>query len=232
MPPLFDIAFAVIALLAMTANFFEPAPWMMAVKPLPTLWLVLMARRFTREAFGLTLVLGVACGAAGDALLAPERRALFPAGLLAFLVGHLFYIAAFTRRGRLRMSRIGAAAPLIAGSAVLCYHVQRAMSARGEAADFPGVALYMTLLVTMTVTAIVREGGSALVPCGAVIFLVSDAHIAFNNFIFASPGKVLLFSGMATYYLAQYLIVKGCILEGDAGGGRATASRADRGAAQ
>jgi hypothetical protein len=40
-----------------------------------------------------------------------------------------------------------------------------------------------------------------------------SSHIALNNLILPSPLAILFFSGIATYYLAQYLIIRGAILE-------------------
>lgn len=207
------IVFAAITAAALVANFFDPAPWMMAVKPLPTLWLVYVAARTTRARFGIAIPLAVASGAVGDALLAPVLPSLFVPGAAAFAVGHVAYLVAFTRHRALRRARLWNASPLCVYALVVAGFVYRAMAARGETALFAGVAGYLALLTATAMIAVARRAPSAHIAAGMVVFVLSDSHIALNNLIFTTPCRSLIFSGMATYYLAQYLIVRGAAIE-------------------
>jgi uncharacterized membrane protein YhhN len=139
----------------------------------------------------------------GDLLL--MRPGLFIPGLASFLLAHLCYIA-LLRRGVGLLPRRG---PLLAtlGLAAVLY-----------AALFPSldeglrvaVAAYAVVIAVMAAQAIGRaqvlgDPASRGLAAGAVIFMASDALLAVDRF--ALPLPVAPFWVLATYYLAQGLIV-------------------------
>jgi uncharacterized membrane protein YhhN len=156
------------------------------------------------------VVAALAFGLLGDVgLMFSEGRTdpPFIAGLAAFLIGHLWYIIAFTRVG-LRGLDIVAGVLVVAGIAGLALPAVL----RGAAASAgPGFALvvagYSAVLSAMTVLGV----GTGLVATaiGAVLFLSSDTLIARDRFVERVPSGPLLV--IVTYHLAQFLILIGLI---------------------
>jgi uncharacterized membrane protein YhhN len=156
------------------------------------------------------VVAALAFGLLGDVgLMLSEGRTdpPFIAGLAAFLIGHLWYIIAFTRVG-LRGLDIVAGVLVVAGIAGLALPAVL----RGAAASAgPGFALvvagYSAVLSAMTVLGV----GTGLVATaiGAVLFLSSDTLIARDRFVERVPSGPLLV--IVTYHLAQFLILIGLI---------------------
>lgn len=156
---------------------------------------------------------GLLFGAAGDALLA-WSESTFLAGALAFLIGHLCYIALFLRAG------IGARAlsqptRVIAMIAVVAFAI--AMTLRlvpGESQLFVPLGLYTVVLTVMTMTSFTLPAARWLAMAGAVLFLISDGFVAANMFhplghpvaAFASS-----FAGWMIYWAGQAAICMGAL---------------------
>jgi len=157
------------------------------------------------------IVAGLLLGAAGDILLIPQRKQLFFAGLVAFLAGHLAYTVALLSPVVARVSTVpwtvAAAAPL-AVIGLLAYRGLRP----GLGGMKTPVAIYVTVILTMTLAAMVRAG---VVPSaafwfplvGALLFLVSDLVLAWGRFRepFSRSKTVVAL----TYVCAQAFIVAG-----------------------
>jgi uncharacterized membrane protein YhhN len=131
---------------------------------------------------------------------------MFLAGLTSFLVGHLFYIAAFSAAGGweawtlLVLVPIGLAAALML--AFLWPHLGRMRGA---------VVTYVLVIAVMVWRAAVRavvpatpSPSGALALAGAGFFMLSDGVLATDRFArpFAAADGVV----MVTYYTAQTLI--------------------------
>ncbi len=144
---------------------------------------------------------GLLCGWAGDVLLLREGKRWFLAGLGAFLLGHVAYIAWFVSQGaRATVLPVVAALALLTPPLLL---IQR----HAGAVRVPA-ALYAGLLYALVVTATWawqdgwRMGAYATV--GATLFLVSDAILALQEFTdWIGRARVPV---MATYIPAQVLI--------------------------
>ncbi len=154
------------------------------------------------ETYRHLVLAGLFFSLAGDVfLMLPDDR--FVPGLASFLVGHLFYVAAFAGDG-------GAAGPWLAllpfaGAGVLVY-----------AWLWPGlgrlgvpVAVYVLAIAAMAGFATARwldagSVGAFLASAGAVLFVVSDSALAANRFRhpFALAPVVVL----GTYFGGQCLI--------------------------
>lgn len=161
------------------------------------------------------ILAGLGCGAAGDVLLIrAERTGFFLAGLAAFLLGHLAYLAAFLgpvlRTGPVPPWAFAAAAPL-AAYGVLVYRRLRP----GTGALKLPVALYTVVILAMALAALLRvssaTGLSFWLPLfGALCFVASDTLLAFQRF--RRPirsGRTLV---ALTYVAAQTLIVLGYVV--------------------
>jgi uncharacterized membrane protein YhhN len=149
----------------------------------------------------------------GDVLLLNADWFIF--GLVAFLIAQLAYMFAFFRsnlgrKGSVQLKPL-LALPVFAFAAVVIYILSPKV---GDL--LPAIVVYTTVISLMLVAAINRKNiaptkSSNLVIIGAILFVISDTILAFNKF-----HQPILQSGffiMLTYGLAQYLLVKGFIVE-------------------
>ncbi len=150
---------------------------------------------------GRLLFVALLFSAAGDVALGLENDDLFVLGLGFFLVTQVLYVVAFTRDFRWRRSRL----PVVA--LVLAFAVAMSVFITPDLEDMAlPVYVYITVITAMGVTAVLRMG-SILVLTGALLFMVSDAMLAVNEFSTSIPSAD--YPIMVTYYLAQVLIVWG-----------------------
>lgn len=160
------------------------------------------------------LAAALAFGALGDWLLAIDTRFTFLAGAVAFLIGHLFYIALFLRAG------VGARAlsepmRVIAMIAVVAFAI--AMTVRlvpGESQLFIPLGIYTLVLTFMTVTSFTLPAARWLAMAGAVLFLISDGFVAANMFHpLADPTLSVWrsFAGWTIYWAGQAAICVGAL---------------------
>ena len=172
-------------------------------KPLTMLFVLAVAAQpslSTPPAYRALVVGGLIFSLAGDVfLMLPSDR--FIAGLASFLVGHLFYVAAFA--GEAVLDPL--AMLLLIGFAGAFYAL---LHPHLDGLRAP-VIVYVTAIVSMAWLAIGRWLGvgqlGALLGCiGAVLFVVSDAALAFNRFVRPFRGSQAVVLG--TYFPAQLLI--------------------------
>jgi alkenylglycerophosphocholine hydrolase len=145
-----------------------------------------------RGRMGRTVGIGLALGAVGDVVL--ELGHFLP-GLVAFLIGHLFYVAAFWREQR-AFSPLAALPPLIYIAALLSLVLPGAGAFAGP------IAVYGVVIGIMAWRA--TAWGNTLGIIGAYVFAFSDSVIAINKFLLPlSYGPPLI---ILTYWTAQFLI--------------------------
>lgn len=152
---------------------------------------------------------GLAFCVLGDIALLGKSPVAFQCGLAAFLVTHLFYIAAF-RSFAVASSRawMSVVFGVTVGGAVVYLAFPQA-SARGVAGP---VVVYSVILTAMMVTLSaaargpLRNGTAAAV--GAVLFYLADVSIALEVFVpwLRIPHPVLFTTGL--YWIGQYEIMK------------------------
>ena len=145
--------------------------------------------------------------AAGTPDSAAELEPAFLAGLGAFLLGHIAYLAAFAAHG-LHGWQATAGVFVVAGAVALAMpRVLRGARTTGGPALAVVVGVYAALLALMVVFAF---GTAAIATAvGAAIFLASDTTLAWNRFV--QPllrGPVIV---IVTYHVAQLLIVVGLL---------------------
>lgn len=160
----------------------------------------------------LWIVAGLGCGAVGDVfLIRAKSRGFFLAGLAAFLFGNLAHLLAFLssvlQTGIVSVWTFAAALPF-ATFGILVYHILRP----GLGGMKVPVALYMAVILSMALAALLRVSTASGLPfwlplLGALLFIVSDALLAYQQF--RGPitnGRTLV---AVTYLGAQALIVLG-----------------------
>jgi uncharacterized membrane protein YhhN len=162
------------------------------------------------DPYALWLLCGLVLSWWGDVLLIPrERVAVFRAGILSFLLGHVAFVAAFASVG-LATAGAGVAALALAGPVVLVLgwlrpHVPADLGAAVHA--YVGV---ITAMVVCAAGAVARGGDPAML-LGAGLFYVSDLAVARDRFV--SPGFANAAWGLPLYYGAQ-LVLAGTLAAG------------------
>jgi uncharacterized membrane protein YhhN len=171
----------------------------LATKPLPAIALALWVTRRGRGVTGRGVAAGLALSAAGDVLL---ELGLFVPGLLAFLLAHASYTAAFVA-ARPHLLPARAVPFLVYGIAVLL------VLRNGLGPMALPVGVYVAVICTMMWRAAARLGDPAspatgpwLGLAGALAFAVSDTLIAFDRFHAPIPGAALPI--MVLYWLGQW----------------------------
>jgi uncharacterized membrane protein YhhN len=201
--PILLCAMAVLGLLWAEWRGSRTAMWL--TKPVASLafmWAGLQAGA-TESGYGLLILLGLGLCLLGDLLLIPlGRPAVFRAGVLAFLSGHLAYSAAFLTRPIHPLGlAVGAAALAICLGVVL-----RWLSASMPKDMVLSVRAYMLVIGIMSALAcgVTAAGGPWSVALGALAFTASDISVARDRFVrheFANRAW-----GLPLYYAAQLLI--------------------------
>ena len=157
------------------------------------------------------LMAALAFGCAGDCLLIPEGPLTFAAGILCFLIGHVFYLAFFSEAWKGLKAWQWVAAVVVMVAAV--FALMKVIGVNGVF-FWPffvyGLALMMQIFTS--VCGLGRIGGTRwlLSCCGAVLFTFSDSLIATESFG-TMPFMQKPFVIMLTYIAAQALLVSGVV---------------------
>lgn len=206
MPFFMTIAFALFAAGFIASLAVHPYNGSFALKVIPIALLfgaVIFARPF-RGRFALAAA--ILFSAAGDVILDLSFQGSFIAGLVSFLIAHLWYIGLFGLDVAWGQTRWIYTLPAIAYPAAMAVFLWPHLGPM----NLP-VAVYITVIATMLVFALNRRGAGAMVVVGAVFFVISDSILALNKFY--APYSWARYAIMATYYLAQFLIVTGMLKE-------------------
>jgi len=217
---LLPVAGAVAALLAIAS-----APWALdrawlnlAFKPLATLCVIAWAAlgRSDDGRVKRWIVIGLVFSLAGDvALLWPVQG--FLAGLVAFLLGHLSYLVALTRRVRFLASPAAFGAWALVAASVLAglWH--------GVPAELRvPVVVYVCALAAMAAQATTvwlarRQAVEAArwrtVAAGGALFVLSDAILAADKFVGGVPLPTLW--NLSVYWVAQWFIACAAVASND-----------------
>jgi uncharacterized membrane protein YhhN len=202
--PILLAAIAVSALAAIVSGEGRNRTLHYLAKPFATLLVIGLAclPSATPPPYQRLIVLGLMFSLAGDILLMLPRDR-FVAGLAAFLIAHLHYIAAFARGG-------GATSSLFIILPLLLY---AALLLRWLLPHVPAPLRVPVLLYALALAAMVWQAaerahagrpGAMLAAAGALLFLVSDSALASNRFVRHFRGADALVLG--TYFTAQALI--------------------------
>ncbi|WP_121250888.1 lysoplasmalogenase [Nocardioides ferulae] len=157
---------------------------------------------------GRWLLVALAFGLAGDVALLSDSLPRFRAGLAAFLVGHLAYLACFAALGLPAPRWAWLAAPVLLAVAYAIRDVLPSTHREEGWALAVPVAAYSLVVGAMLVLAWLT--GIWLVALGATVFVVSDAVLAVDRF--ARPVRHGHLVVMVTYHVGQGLIAAGVLL--------------------
>jgi uncharacterized membrane protein YhhN len=171
------------------------------LKAIPVSTLLIFVLRDMRGFVRICLVGALLCSVCGDILLDLPYTNVFIVGLVAFLVGHLFYTVLFFRHakspdgfGKLII------AVLVIFSGVMIW-IFRGISP----ALFGPVVLYVLVIITMSIGALLVPAETHMLFRGTLLFIASDVVLAVNKFLFIIPyGRVI---NISLYFIAQFIII-------------------------
>ncbi len=196
-------AAALLVVLASERAGWRPGVWI--GKPLASLGFVAAAVSggALTHSYGWAITIGLVFAFGGDVLLIPQRKpAVFRAGVLSFLAGHVAYAAAFVQLGIAPVWLAAAAAALtVAAVAILRWlgpHLP---------ADMRGAAYAYVVVISVMVAAAaaaVGAGGEGIILIGAAAFYLSDLSVARDRFV--APAFSNRLWGLPLYYAAQFLL--------------------------
>lgn len=149
--------------------------------------------------FGRLVLVGLLVSWCGDMFLTQGNQAAFLAGLFAFLLAHVAYVAAFVARG-VQPGWLGAAAVPVTAIAVAVSIWLTPYIAAGLVVP---VRIYTAIISLMVIFAVGTRGRGAtlLIPVGAVLFFVSDLSVAALRLVQTDLPTYVL--GLPFYYAGQ-----------------------------
>lgn len=171
------------------------------LKAIPVSTLLVLVLRDMRGFVRICLVGALFGSVCGDILLDLPYANIFIFGLVAFLVGHLFYTVLFFRYAKIPDGFgkvVMAGLVFFAGVMIWIF--------RGIAPALYGpVALYIVVIVTMSIGALLVPAENRLLLGGAILFIASDVVLAVNKFLIVIPyGRVI---NISLYFIAQFMII-------------------------
>ena len=174
---------------------------------LSSLLVVAVVLGATSSTAGVWLLVALVFGLLGDVALLSDSLPRFRAGVAAFLVGHLAYVACFASLG-LPMPVWSWAGLVVLAAALFATRgvVPATQRLEGPALSVP-VAVYSAVIGAMLLCAWFT--GVPLVALGASVFVVSDAVLSIDRFVRPIPHARLIL--MVTYHVGQALIVAGVL---------------------
>ena len=214
------LIFAVIVIIELLGRLLDNIQMEYFVKPLIMIWIAIYFMLYTKKsAFTIPVLLAFFFSWVGDNLLmmSGKNELFFFAGVGGFFCAQLSYIYIFSRfsenggKGRLQknpwLSIFFFA--YVAGMLILLFPGLEGMMK-------PIITIYALSLILMSMMALNRSGrvgdsSFKLVFVGSLLFLLSDSMLAFNKFHSDIPLSGFLI--MLSYIAAQYLIMRGLILE-------------------
>jgi uncharacterized membrane protein YhhN len=171
------------------------------LKAIPVSTLMVLVLRDMRGFARICLIGALLGSVCGDILLDLPYANLFIFGLVAFLVAHLFYTVLFFWYAK---SPDGFAKVMMAG--LVLFAGVMVWIFRGIAPALYGpVVLYIVVIITMSIGALLVPAENRLLFWGALLFIASDVVLALNKFLVAVPyGRVI---NISLYFIAQFMII-------------------------
>ena len=210
MKPDWRILYAISAAAVLFGLLFDLPTLYISAKPLLMITLLLYFISATKgyPSWRYYVMAALVFSWAGDVFLISSEW--FIAGLVSFLIAHIFYIIAYQKTG----AASGELKPLDIIKFVVYGEVLIWVIYPGLGDLLIPVLIYALVLLGMGVWAHKRRGATSpasfqLVAIGAILFALSDGLIAINKFAFEVPYERILI--MSIYMTAQYLIVQGLI---------------------
>ncbi len=160
----------------------------------------------TRENWSRLILAGLVLSLVGDAALTGNSATAFLAGLFAFLLAHLAYLAAFGVHGVNLRWVLGAVVPL----AVVSWFILQWLEPATPADLLLPVRAYILAIACMVAMAAGTRGagGSVLILAGALMFMVSDLSVAAQRLLQVEAATWVW--GLPLYYGGQVCLALSC----------------------
>ncbi len=160
----------------------------------------------TLISFYYFLLLGLFCCMAGDICLIFPQKAMFLLGLVAFLLGHIWYTMAFFHAASMnQLTWIGALIVLLISGPIFFWLRPHLGSMKLPVLFY---IVFISLMVCGAWTVLgdtdLSGSGRFMVLAGAVSFYISDLFVARQRFI--KKEYLNRFMGLPVYYLGQFLL--------------------------
>ncbi|MBS1573936.1 MAG: lysoplasmalogenase [Bacteroidetes bacterium] len=208
--------FLVVLLIHLAAIYFDNTPIEKITKPLLIILLAgyfIVSTRRVNSSLRKSVLLALFFSWAGDVLLmfVSDNSNFFLAGLVSFLIAHIFYII-FFHSVRVQQDVKPKAFLLIP---VLVYYVALITFLSPHLGDMKlpvriyGVVICFMLMLALHMLYIKSKNTGFLMLIGALLFVISDSVLAINKFYITFNGAGIII--MLTYSVAQLLITKGAI---------------------
>ena len=197
----FAMAACVAALLVAEYRASQLGVWL--AKPLAAACFVAAALSFGAldSSYGRVVLAGLVFSFCGDVLLIPKAKPrVFQAGIAAFGLGHVAYLAAFS----LRFESAALAGFFAALAALALARIFPWLHPHIPADMKLPVRAYMGIISAMLVAAAGAAPSSAWILVGAAMFYVSDLAVARNRFVASSFANSVW--GLPLYFAAQLVI--------------------------
>jgi uncharacterized membrane protein YhhN len=194
---------AVAALLSAEYTGSQTGKWI--AKPIASTGFVAaaLAMGAASTSYGSWILAGLALSWLGDVLLIPtDRPAVFQAGVLSFLLGHVAYACAFVALGLAPIWLIAAAVLFGAIGAGLFDWLRPYVPAGMKAAAYA----YMAVISVMVILAAAATGrtGYGEIFVGAFAFYLSDISVARDRFMESAFFNRLW--GLPLYFVGQLIL--------------------------
>ncbi len=177
----------------------EGSEFIMLFKLIPMIFIIILAlltKAPQAKTYYTLISIGLVFCAIGDYTLQ-----WFIVGLTFFLIGHLFYIAAFLSTKE-QQSPKSLLAGLVLYGAIMALIIAGGLWQDGDVVMAIAVIAYISVILTMGWTAWRTKSNLAMI--GAILFIISDSVLAINKFTVAVPAASEII--MITYYSAQVLL--------------------------
>lgn len=162
--------------------------------------------------YGIWILSGLVLSMLGDVLLIGQSRKAFVAGLLAFLLGHVAYVAAFWVLG---FNGWAVAICILALLGLCLWLGQRYLPSIEPAMHRPVIAYAVVIsLMLALATGAVIDSAPWIILAGAALFYVSDLSVARDRLIQA--GFINRAWGLPAYYGGQLLLAASVMYFGPA----------------
>ena len=177
----------------------EGSDFIMLFKLIPMIFIIILAlltKAPQAKTYYTLISIGLVFCAIGDYTIQ-----WFIVGLSFFLIGHLFYIAAFLSTN-VQESPKSLLAGLVLFGAVMAVIIAGGLWQDGDTIMAFAVVAYISVILTMGWTSWRTKSNYAMI--GAILFITSDSVLALNKFTVEIPAASEII--MITYYSAQILL--------------------------
>jgi len=209
------LLFIALAFTFIVSTLIKPYPFSWAVKLLPIILLISITWQqlsqlksqdndLKKLSCAKYFLFGLLCSSVGDFILDYNREQWFIFGLGAFFIAHLFYLKSlspFKNKHSTGKTTIILLAYGVFGAIMFI------LLKDGLGELFIPVLGYMSVLLLMALATVFSAKSNAWLIAGGVSFVVSDSLIGFDKFT-AQLWQSQLWV-MASYYFAQFALVKG-----------------------